>query len=308
MVHAPYRGGPLALNDLIAGHIQLIIEVSPVVNEQVLLGHDQGLRGQQPVPPADAAGRADLRGGRRARASCVTGWLGIYGPPGMPDDVRDKLGAAIVEVVKQPEIADEAPRHRLRADRAGRARSSPPTTPPRSSAGSRSTPRSACGNSRRWRRPPAAPIVSLRGVGKVFGTGTRGARRARSRCARGRIPVAARAVRLRQVDGAAHHRGPERAVARHGRPGATARSARRGIGFVFQEPTLMPWATVFGNVFLPLKLAGVGQGRGRAAHHGDAGARRPCRLRARPIRASCPAACGCGCRSRARWSPRRAFC
>jgi NitT/TauT family transport system ATP-binding protein len=33
--------------------------------------------------------------------------------------------------------------------------------------------------------------------------------------------------------------------------------ARRGIGFVFQEPTLMPWATVFGNVFLPIKLAGM---------------------------------------------------
>jgi NitT/TauT family transport system ATP-binding protein len=29
------------------------------------------------------------------------------------------------------------------------------------------------------------------------------------------------------------------------------------VGFVFQEPTLMPWATVFGNVYLPLKLRGV---------------------------------------------------
>ncbi len=28
------------------------------------------------------------------------------------------------------------------------------------------------------------------------------------------------------------------------------------IGFVFQEPTLMPWQTVFGNVYLPLKLRG----------------------------------------------------
>jgi NitT/TauT family transport system ATP-binding protein len=28
------------------------------------------------------------------------------------------------------------------------------------------------------------------------------------------------------------------------------------IGFVFQDPTLMPWATVIENVFLPLRLAG----------------------------------------------------
>ena len=34
---------------------------------------------------------------------------------------------------------------------------------------------------------------------------------------------------------------------------------RRNIGFVFQEPTLMPWATVEENVRLPLKLAGVGR-------------------------------------------------
>src|SRR5699024_7043890 len=32
------------------------------------------------------------------------------------------------------------------------------------------------------------------------------------------------------------------------------------IGFVFQEPTLMPWQTVFGNVHLPLKLRGESKG------------------------------------------------
>jgi NitT/TauT family transport system ATP-binding protein len=31
----------------------------------------------------------------------------------------------------------------------------------------------------------------------------------------------------------------------------------RGISFVFQEPTLMPWTDVSGNVSLPLRLAGV---------------------------------------------------
>ncbi|MGL4242004.1 MAG: ABC transporter ATP-binding protein [Beijerinckiaceae bacterium] len=34
-------------------------------------------------------------------------------------------------------------------------------------------------------------------------------------------------------------------------------SAKRDIGFVFQEPTLMPWASVTENVYLPLKLRGV---------------------------------------------------
>jgi NitT/TauT family transport system ATP-binding protein len=29
------------------------------------------------------------------------------------------------------------------------------------------------------------------------------------------------------------------------------------IGFVFQEPTLMPWASVFDNIWLPLRLRGV---------------------------------------------------
>ncbi len=32
---------------------------------------------------------------------------------------------------------------------------------------------------------------------------------------------------------------------------------RGAVGFVFQEPTLMPWGTVFDNVWLPLRLQGV---------------------------------------------------
>lgn len=36
------------------------------------------------------------------------------------------------------------------------------------------------------------------------------------------------------------------------------------IGFVFQEPTLMPWATVFANVWLPLRLKGVSRAAARA--------------------------------------------
>ena len=38
-----------------------------------------------------------------------------------------------------------------------------------------------------------------------------------------------------------------------------AGSDKGGIGFVFQEPTLMPWTTVAANVRMPLKLMGQGK-------------------------------------------------
>ena len=36
-----------------------------------------------------------------------------------------------------------------------------------------------------------------------------------------------------------------------------AKRGNRDLGFVFQEPTLMPWSKVFDNVYLPLKLSGM---------------------------------------------------
>jgi NitT/TauT family transport system ATP-binding protein len=41
--------------------------------------------------------------------------------------------------------------------------------------------------------------------------------------------------------------------------------AHADIGFVFQEPTLMPWASVFDNVWLPLRLKGIGRTEARDA-------------------------------------------
>jgi NitT/TauT family transport system ATP-binding protein len=34
-------------------------------------------------------------------------------------------------------------------------------------------------------------------------------------------------------------------------------AGKTDVGFVFQEPTLLPWATVFDNIWLPLRLRGV---------------------------------------------------
>jgi len=40
--------------------------------------------------------------------------------------------------------------------------------------------------------------------------------------------------------------------------------ARKNLGVVFQDPTLLPWANVFDNVYLPLRL----RGESRSASHG----------------------------------------
>src|SRR5262245_35257 len=102
MVHVPYRGGPAALNDLIGGSIDVIIEVFPVVMEQIRSGAIKALAVSSPyrlpvipdVPTFAEAGVGGLE---------LTGWLGVYGPPGIPGGVREQLGAAIADAVKQPE-------------------------------------------------------------------------------------------------------------------------------------------------------------------------------------------------------------
>ncbi|MGH6628749.1 MAG: ABC transporter ATP-binding protein [Burkholderiales bacterium] len=48
-----------------------------------------------------------------------------------------------------------------------------------------------------------------------------------------------------------------------GRIGLSPEAQRAGLAFVFQNPTLMPWASVERNVRLPLDLSGVGSARAR---------------------------------------------
>jgi NitT/TauT family transport system ATP-binding protein len=47
-------------------------------------------------------------------------------------------------------------------------------------------------------------------------------------------------------------------------PGSTERNHGGELGFVFQEPTLMPWATAIANVMIPLKLTGVSKSEAEA--------------------------------------------
>jgi NitT/TauT family transport system ATP-binding protein len=101
------------------------------------------------------------------------------------------------------------------------------------------------------------PVVTLRGVGKAFGSGVTALDNLDLDIREGEFlsllgpSGCGKSTALRIVAGLSE---PSRGTVTWGQTVAS-----RDIGFVFQEPTLMPWATVFGNVHLPLKLAGVGR-------------------------------------------------
>ena len=115
MVHVPYRGGPAALNDLMGGSIDLLIEVFPVVMNQNRAG--QRARGQQSLPAAEPSERADLQAGgrRRRRADGVARhlWAAAHAP-------RCARGARPGHRRYRQAARDrgEISRHRLRAHRA----------------------------------------------------------------------------------------------------------------------------------------------------------------------------------------------
>ncbi|MCW5697171.1 MAG: ABC transporter ATP-binding protein [Bauldia sp.] len=105
-----------------------------------------------------------------------------------------------------------------------------------------------------------APLVSLRGVGKRFATGTEALRDVSFDVGAGAFVSllgpsgCGKSTILRLIAGLAE---PSAGDIRWT---GTANGARPAdIGFVFQEPTLMPWATVFDNVRLPLRLRGEGK-------------------------------------------------
>jgi NitT/TauT family transport system ATP-binding protein len=113
-----------------------------------------------------------------------------------------------------------------------------------------------------------APLVSLRAVGKVFQNGVAALDNLSLDVRQGEFVSllgpsgCGKSTALRIIAGLAE---PTSGIVRAPGVGQGAEKARTGeVGFVFQEPTLMPWATVAANVFLPLRLAGVSRRKAQA--------------------------------------------
>jgi tripartite-type tricarboxylate transporter receptor subunit TctC len=110
MVDVPYKGGGVALNDMMVGATQVMFPQLPAVlglvqsNQVRALAVTSGKRLSQlpDVPTLSETGLKDFH---------VSSWNELFGPRGLPDDVRKTLSDALVDAIRN----DAGLRGRMRA-------------------------------------------------------------------------------------------------------------------------------------------------------------------------------------------------
>ena len=102
--HVPYRGGGPALNDAIAGHVDLIIASTALVNPQIQGG---GLR---PLVQTGKTRQPSLGNVQTAIEAGFEGfesyaWWGVFAPKGTPKALTDRLHAELTGIMKEEKVA-----------------------------------------------------------------------------------------------------------------------------------------------------------------------------------------------------------
>jgi tripartite-type tricarboxylate transporter receptor subunit TctC len=100
--HIPYRGGGPAVNDLVAGHVDLMFAELASAHQYIQSGQLRPLAVSSDkrianLPDVPAVGEV-LPG------FFVTSWWAIVAPPGMPGELANKISAAVGEIMRQPDV------------------------------------------------------------------------------------------------------------------------------------------------------------------------------------------------------------
>ena len=105
LTHVPYRGTAQAVNDLIAGHLDLLFFQLDSVREQVQAKRAKMLAVTTPerVPAVPEVPTMDEAGVKGFRSDT---WNALAAPPKTPAAIVAKLNAGINEVLKQPDTAE----------------------------------------------------------------------------------------------------------------------------------------------------------------------------------------------------------
>jgi len=103
LTHVPYKGSAPAVTDLIGGRIDMMIDNIPSHVEFAKAGKVRplgvsGTKTSPLFPGVPTIAQAGVPG------YDVTIWYGILGPAGTPDDVVQKVAAAVRQVLEKPEL------------------------------------------------------------------------------------------------------------------------------------------------------------------------------------------------------------
>lgn len=105
MVHVPYKGGPPAVQDVLAGQIYLLMGNMPSVLQHIRSGRMRPLaiassRRSPLLPDLPTVAESALPGYE------ATNWNGLVAPIGTPPDLIARYNADVVRVVTEPAIRD----------------------------------------------------------------------------------------------------------------------------------------------------------------------------------------------------------
>jgi tripartite-type tricarboxylate transporter receptor subunit TctC len=104
LVHVPYRGGGPAMNDAIAGHVDLIIGSAALVMPQVTAKTILPLMqtGKTRIPSLAAVPTA-IEDGFPGLESYA--WWGVFAPAGTPKPVIESFAAALGDSLRDPTVS-----------------------------------------------------------------------------------------------------------------------------------------------------------------------------------------------------------
>jgi len=105
IAHVPYKGGGPALNDLVAGHVQLQFGTVASMRDLVKAGRLRGLattgtKRSSAMPELPTIAEAGFPGAE------VTAWYGVFAPAATPKPVIDRLSTEIARIVRLPDVQE----------------------------------------------------------------------------------------------------------------------------------------------------------------------------------------------------------
>jgi tripartite-type tricarboxylate transporter receptor subunit TctC len=103
IVHVPYRGAGPAMNDLIAGHVQMFFDLMPVVLPQIAAGKaralaNAGAKRPSALPNVPTVAEQGLPG------FDASSWYGLVAPAKTPEPVLAKLREEVAKALKAPDV------------------------------------------------------------------------------------------------------------------------------------------------------------------------------------------------------------